>query len=89
MAAEGKVESAISAFQKAVKLGSNFPFNPAIVKELTQENKVKEAEKLLRAFIELDHNINLLPKTEVREQNPLGNRYYFYSKFVLKSNKFK
>ncbi|MEM1171852.1 MAG: hypothetical protein AAGJ08_22915, partial [Cyanobacteria bacterium P01_H01_bin.35] len=71
LAAEGKVESAISAFQKAVKLGSNFPFNSAIAKELAQENKVKEAEKLLGAFIKLDENIDLLPKTEVRDQNPV------------------
>ncbi|WP_353769945.1 hypothetical protein [Okeania sp. SIO1F9] len=71
LAAEGKVDSAISAFQKAVKLGSNFPFNAAIAKELAQENKVKEAEKLLRAFIKLDDNIDLLPKTEVKDQNPV------------------
>ncbi|NEQ77959.1 MAG: hypothetical protein F6K23_36090 [Okeania sp. SIO2C9] len=56
------------------KTCTDLPVHSSLIseaKELAQEDKVEEAEKLLGAVIKLDDKIDLLPKTEVIDQKPV------------------
>ncbi|NEO56096.1 MAG: hypothetical protein F6K54_25290 [Okeania sp. SIO3B5] len=75
LAAEGKLEEAVSQFQQAVKLDSNFSLNAAtnllrISRELIENQQVESAISLFKQAQTWQPDIDLNPDTEEIETDP-------------------